>query len=290
MTNGAQATAIKTVDDLFAVIPQFTSHRATSGAVWRLWNTAARDAVDTLFRASGVTPIPFGVFGDLVFPYIEMGAINSLDLFGMDELIIFAFYHANRHRYRRVVDFGANIGLHSTILGRCGFEVRSFEPDPVHIGLLEKTLSNNHIKTELHRTAISVEDGEMEFVRVLGNTTGSHLAGAKAAPYGQLERFIVKVESARPHLEWADLAKIDIEGHEASLICSLPPDIWLKTDAVLEVGTAVNAAAIFDYLSTSKVRMMAQKTGWQEVKSLADMPTSHRDGSLFLTSKDQMPW
>jgi len=290
MTTDSQMAATKVVDDLFAVIPQFIEHHATSGPVWRLWNKAARDAVATLFRSSGTNPVAFGPFGDLVFPYIEMGAINSLDLFGMDELILFAFYRANMHRYRHVVDFGANIGLHTTILGRCGYEIRSFEPDPFHISLLETTIANNRIKTELHRAAISVEDGEMEFVRVLGNTTGSHLAGAKSDPYGVLERFNVKVEAAIPHLEWADLAKIDIEGHEAMLICAMPADVWLKTDAVLEIGTPTNAAAIYKHLADSKVKMLAQKIGWRQVRSLADMPTSHRDGCLFLTSKDAMPW
>ncbi len=33
----------------------------------------------------------FGPFGALNFPYREMGAITSLQLFGLDELIIFAF-------------------------------------------------------------------------------------------------------------------------------------------------------------------------------------------------------
>ncbi len=290
MTNDPKAGAISALDDLFAVIPQFPRHHSTHGPLWRLWNKVANQSVHQLFNDRVAKPVRFGPFGELVFPYVEMGTINSLDLFGLDELILFSFYNANRSTYRKVVDFGTNIGLHTTVLGRCGFEVRSFEPDPVHIALLETTLANNTVKTDLHRAAVSITDGEMEFVRVLGNTTGSHLAGAKANPYGDLERFKVKVEAALPHLQWADLAKIDIEGHEAALLTSLPAEIWLSTDAVMEIGTAANAEAIYNYLSATSVNMFAQKTGWNKVQSLADMPTSHRDGSLFLTGKTAMPW
>src|SRR5690349_11853642 len=86
------------------------------------------------FRGSSLagaaaTPIPFGPFGPLALPYRRMGAIDSVDLFGLDELILFAFYWANRSRYRRSVDIGANIGLHSIVMARCGLAVRSFEPD-----------------------------------------------------------------------------------------------------------------------------------------------------------------
>ena len=234
--------------------------------------------------------VRFGPFGELVFPYVEMGAINSLDLLGMDELILFSFYWANRFRYRKVVDFGANIGLHSTILHKCGYKVRCFEPDPVHLKLLERTFALNDVNVEIHKSAVSFENGELEFVRVLGNTTGSHLSGAKPNLYGELERFKVPVEAAQPHLQWADLAKIDIEGHEAELICALPAEIWLSTDAVLEVGRAENAKAIYDYLSGTGVNLFSQKNGWQSVKSVEDVPTSHREGSLFLTGKSEMPW
>ena len=37
-------------------------------------------------------------------------------------------------------------------------------------------------------------------------------------------------------------------------------------------------------------KLFAQKINWQRVRSIAAMPTSHRDGSLFVTKKDQMPW
>jgi FkbM family methyltransferase len=281
---------VQLIKDLFAAIPSLPERHATSDPVWRIWNAAARHSIERLFSSTTPAPVPFGPLGNLIFPYVEMGAIDSRDLFGLDELILFAFYVTNRARYRRVVDFGTNLGLHSMIMARCGFDVRSFEPDPRHVQLLRRNLSLNRLDVDVHEAAVSVQSGEMEFTRVLGNTTGSHLSGAKAAPYGELERFPVKVEAAVPHLAWADLAKIDIEGHEAVLITGLPPETWADTDAVMEIGTAENSMLIFEHLHRSSINMFAQKIGWQRVTALVDMPTSHRDGSLFLSAKSRMPW
>jgi hypothetical protein len=125
---------------------------------------------------------------------------------------------------------------------------------------------------------------------VLGNTTGSHLAGSKRDPYGELERFEVRVESAAPHLAWADLAKIDIEGHEKDLFLETEKSVWRTTDAMAEVGSEENAGAIWDAFRDTDVHLFAQKTSWQRVTRFADMPTSHRDGSLFVSAKPAVPW
>lgn len=276
-------------DDLFAVIGELPSRHAPSDPMWRVWKAAALPAIAAAFRESD-TPQLFGPFGPISMPYFKMGNIDSLDLFGLDELIIFAFYHANRNRYRKVVDFGANIGLHTILLSRCGFSVRSFEPDPVHLERLKSNMALNNVTSDVHAAAVSLTDGKTEFVRVMGNTTGSHIKGAKSDPYGPIAVFEVRLEAAAPHLAWADLAKIDIEGHEAALLTGLPHDTWRSVDAILEVGTGENAQQIFAYFNGSQVNLFAQKIGWKRVKKLSDMPTSHRDGSLFLTTKGEMPW
>jgi len=276
-------------DDLFQALPRQPARHATSDPMWRQWNAALRPAVEQAFRDGG-GPVAFGPFGELRFPYFRMGNIDSLDLFGLDELVMFAFYDANRGTYRKAVDFGANIGLHSIILSRCGFEVRSFEPDPVHLKLLKDNLASNAARAEVHAAAVSFENGEAEFVRVLQNTTGNHLKGAKTDPYGGTDVFKVAVEAAAPHLEWADFAKIDIEGHEAAVLTHLPRDTWAKTDALVEVGTEANAKEIFDYFKGSEINLFAQKIGWSKVSRAEDMPASHRDGSLFMSGRAAMPW
>ena len=39
-----------------------------------------------------------------------------------------------------------------------------------------------------------------DFFRVMGKTTGRHLAGSKSDPYGDLDRFEVTVTAAASHL------------------------------------------------------------------------------------------
>jgi len=185
---------------------------------------------------------------------------------------------------------GANIGLHSLIMARCGFEVVSYEPDPIHVALLKRNLRHNGIKTvEVVSAAVSDAPGKAEFVRLLGNTTGSHLAGAKANPYGDVERFMVDVTPAADIIGAFDLVKIDAEGHEARILLSTQGEDWLRTDAMLEIGSAKNAAAIFEHCDRLGVRIFTQKTGWRRARTLAELPTSYREGSAFLTRREIMP-
>lgn len=279
------------LSDLIAALITVPDRHAPDSTLYRLLKQVARSEVERLFSPVEARPQPFGPFGEIVFPYHKMGAIDSLDLFGLDELIIFGFYWRNRGRYRRVADIGANIGLHSLALGRCGFEVRSYEPDPAHFALLKRNLERNGLdRVTPVMAAVSKSDGVMEFVRVLGNTTGSHLAGSKQNPYGELERFPVQVEAIGPILEWADLAKIDAEGHEREILLATGAHHWRSCDAMVEIGTEANAEAVFGHFKAIGVGMFAQKTGWRPVERVEQMPTSYRDGSLFISRESSMPW
>ncbi|MGE3856742.1 MAG: FkbM family methyltransferase [Dehalococcoidia bacterium] len=289
MSDGAHGVDV--IEALIEALPQVASAHAPSGPLHALLSQVARDEVARRFGPETDGQAPFGPFGPLAFPYTSMGSISSLHLFGLDELILFSFYRANRGRYRRVADLGSNIGLHSLVLDRCGYEVRAFEPDPVHFDLLSRNLAANgatHVTPA--NVAVSIEDGEHEFVRVVGNTTGSHLSGAKANPYGELERFTVRLVGVAPLLEWADLLKIDIEGHEAELLCATTAAQWADTDAMVEIGTPENARLVFDHFQREGVHLFAQKIGWRRVTRVEDMPGGYVDGSLFITRRDGVPW
>jgi FkbM family methyltransferase len=279
-----------TLDGLLTALPAIHPHHVPGTPLYDLLKQVASREVESLFR-SGAAESRFGPFGGLTFPYESMGAVDSLNLFDLDELILFSFYWCNRQRYRRVVDIGANIGLHSIVLARCGFEVRCYEPDPRHFRLLKRNLAaNGCARVTPVNAAVSRQPGRMEFVRVLGNTTGSHLAGAKPAPYGELERFPVDVAAIGPLLQWADLVKLDVEGHEAEILLATTREHWSGTDAVVEIGSQANAEAVFDHLEQLGVRMFSQKQGWAPVDDGSMMPTSYRDGSLFITCRTAMPW
>ncbi len=278
------------IDLLLEAIAESRHAHIPSTRLYQLIKSLVRPEFEKAFSSTVGVAQPFWKFGELSLPYTKMGAIDSIDLFGLDELIIFSFYHANRNRYRRVIDIGANLGLHSIVLSLCGFEVKCFEPDPWHFSILSKNLTaNGATSVSSFPAAVSLDDGEAQFVRVLGNTTGSHLDGAKDS-YGDKEHFTVKTMAIQPLFAWADLAKIDAEGHEKVLLLTATKEIMATTDIMVEIGSTENAVAVFDHFSALGVNLFAQKIGWKPAQSANDLPTSHREGSLFLSMKPTMPW
>lgn len=276
---------------MIVALPDLRQHHAPTSEVYAMLEAVARKEVEATFAGETAEPKEFGPYGQLVFPYTKMGAIDSLDLFGLDELIIFSFYWRNRNRYRRVLDLGANIGLHSIMLGRAGFTVTCYEPDPHHFGLLNRNLTNNAITTVTPtQAAVATEAGKLEFVRVLGNTTGSHLAGSKAKVYGDVERFEVEAVTFNSIAEGVDFIKMDVEGQEKKILTATSAAQWAAMDMMCEIGSPENAAAVFEHFKAIGVNTFAQKINWAKVEKLEDMPTSYHDGSLFISAKAEMPW
>jgi FkbM family methyltransferase len=278
--------------EIIDALPALATQHARTSTTYQALDARARTAV----AASGLTQesgeaVSLGSFGSIIFPFSRMGAISTLELFGLDELIIFSFYWVNRNRYRRAADIGANLGLHSILMGKCGWKVMAYEPDPEHAKLLRNNLDrNDSASVELVEAAVSDKPGKLEFVRVLGNTTSSHLAGAKNDAYGPLERFPVKVETIAAIMPTVDFIKMDVEGQEKVIILGTSAGHWERTDMMVEVGSEDNAAAIFSHLQKIGVRAFAQKLGWNQVNSVDQMPTHYKNGSLFITRKPAMPW
>jgi FkbM family methyltransferase len=287
----ARAVHAPRLGQLLSALPSVAPWHAPGGELYRLLADVAREEVARLFAEEEPRPVQIQSLGPLVLPYHKMGAIDSLDLFGLDELILLSFYMTNRHRYRRAADIGANLGLHSIALHRCGFEVRAFEPDPLHHELLTRNLRlNDAIAVVAHQLAVSDHNGQSGFVRVLNNTTGSHLEGAKPPAHGPLKSITVETTEIGPIIAWADLIKLDAEGHEKPILLATDRDDWQRTDAVVEVGSPDNAAAIFEHFEQLGVGLFAQRLGWRPVTRVEDMPASYRDGSLFISCRESMPW
>ncbi|MDC0076335.1 FkbM family methyltransferase [Gammaproteobacteria bacterium] len=280
------------IGSIIESLPELASHHARTSDTYKTLDQNALSLVAVSnFVHESAEAVELGSFGRIVFPYTQMGAISTLDLFGLDELIIFAFYWANRDLYRKSADIGANLGLHSILMGKCGWQVTAYEPDPDHATRLLHNLElNNSTTVTLAQAAVSDKPGTLEFVRVLGNTTSSHLAGAKDNAYGELEKFPVTVEAIAGIMEVVDFVKMDAEGQEKTIILGTETKHWQNTDMIVEVGTKENAVAIYGHLQKIGVRAFAQKLGWAEVMSLDDMPTHYTQGSLFLTQKSKMPW
>lgn len=281
----------KVLELLFKALPSVSSFHSPASVLYPFLKAVARKEIEGLYSNNVSGAIVIFPFGEISFPYFNMGNIDSLNLFDVDELILFSYYYANKNIYKNVLDIGANIGLHSIILGKCGYHVRAFEPDPVHFNKLsENILANDSTNVEIYNVAVSSCFGKMEFVRVLGNTTGSHIAGSKLDPYGELEKIMVEVVPIREHLRWADLIKLDAEGHEKEIIGATDPGDWEGKDAVVEITYRENAEYIFNFFKGSDVKLFSQKTNWELVRGIDDMPFSHHDGSLFLSSAKCKVW
>lgn len=237
--------------------------------------------------------LTLGELESIDFPYFVMGNIDSAKLFGLDELILFSFYYVNRNKYKKTLDLGANIGLHTLVMKKLGFQVTSYEPDSVHLAQIEKVMKLNDLSTEgLTPRAISDKRGTMEYVRILGNTTGSHLVGSKNDVYGETEVINVEVDDILEVLSQGnfDFVKMDVEGHEAVLLNRITAQSILKTDIMLEIGSETNAKEIFTILTDNKIPAYAQKINWERVAKLEDLPSHHTHGSLFLSMQGPPNW
>jgi len=278
---------------LFDYLADQNDRHARSTSWWQFNDKVIRQEIAELRpRFDSLSSLGVGPLRNFKFSYHEMGNIDSLDLFGLDELIIFSFYWRNRDIYRNVVDLGANIGLHSTMLGIMGYSVTAFEPDPVHCEMLEKHLVMNSVQDQvvLFDEAVTASGGPVEFIRVLGNTTGSHVSGAKGMPYGDIQSFTVQSRSVAEAVASADLVKMDVEGLEADLLESLSDSGFGDVDLICEVGSESSARRIWSGVRTSEINVFSQKSNWRVVQRMEDLPTSYREGSVFISKRHEMPW
>ena len=229
-------------------------------------------------------PIDFGDIA-LTLPYFKMGTCNTINLFNLDEMILLSFYWHNKNRYSSVVDIGANVGLHSIFMEKCGFKVSSYEPDEKHYNELVKNLKlNNCNSVDVHKKAVSNNNGIAKFIRILDNTTSSHVEGSKDNVYGPTEVVEVPTVNVNDILDGVDLVKIDAEGHEATILESLNIEAFDSLDMVLEVGSSRNAKIIFDKFS-GNCNILSQKLNWNPIDKMEDIPVSYKEGSLFISRR-----
>ena len=229
------------------------------------------------------------LIGNFKLPFYNMGNINSSHLLGLDEIIIFTFYVLRRKKINKVADLGANIGMHSIILGKLGFKVRAYEPDPDHALQFKININLNKLKNiSLIKKAVDTKIGNVLFTKIINNTTGSFIKKAKKKTYGPVKRFKVKTEKFSNILKWADLVKMDVEGLESDLIKSIKSKDLHNKEIILEVGSKNNAKKIFGYSKKEGYNLFSQKIAWKKVKNLTDIPISYKDGSLIISLEDKL--
>ena len=275
-----------------ALAASHCEHRHESGLYAMLKGMCKSYVQESGLSRSEPTTVSFGEFGDLCFPYTSFGSISSLDLFGLDELIMFSFYLRNRDKYRKVLDIGGNIGLHSIMMKKLGWDVTAYEPDPLHCQLFERNIGLNRLNNvRLCQNAVFDRESNMTFIRVEGNTTGSHIRGLKPDPYGDLFEFDVKSLDILGELEGVDFIKLDAEGAEHVILTRIPVERFESLDVMAEVSTKETAKKLFDHFSTIDfVNIYSQKNDWRKISSIDDLPSSHREGSVFISNKGSVPF
>jgi FkbM family methyltransferase len=283
---GDQSNLKEFVESIFMLIPGITVFHSKDKELYSLFDRI----IKTHFANSIQGTLDIVPLDGMVWPRINMGNVSSYDFFSFEEFIVFSFYWINRNIYRTAFDFGANIGLHSIVLSRFGYEVHAFEPDPTHYNWLIENLSANHCqRVSPNQQAVSNRSGVSDFVRVKGNTTANHILGARDF-YGEVEYLKVATVAFSAIGVVPDLMKIDIEGHEKTLLLSIDQATWGKTDAIVDVHGPTNSQALFDHFHGSGINLFAQKRGWQKVERVEDMPMNNKQGLLFISKKPEMPW
>ena len=227
----------------------------------------------------------FKEFKTIKFPFYSMGKINTKDLFQLNEFIVFYFYHKFKDQYKNVADFGANTGLHSIILSKLGFNVTSYEPDPVIFKKLRQNLKLNKCKNvKIINKAIYTKSKNLRFVRVTDNLTGSHVLNYKKS-YGNKKLITVKAENVNKIINNFDLIKMDIEGLESKIICSINQKKYLTTDFILEITNKKNLLKIFKFLKKNNLKSYSQKNNFNLNKRINHFPHSHHEGLLFVSQR-----
>ena len=283
--------SIKRVNDILTSLPEISNNHARNSNIYTLLNNILIEDIDTIYNNN--EKFHFGYFGDIYMPYVSFGAINTKDLFGLDELIIFSHYNKMRTKYETALDLGANIGLHSILMAKCFNKVISFEPDEFHSKIFKKNIKKNKLSNvKLVKKAISSVEDKLEFTRLKGNTTGSHISGSKDNVYGEIEKFYVKCTTLENIINKykPNFIKMDIEGQEKDVLLSTDIKVLKNIDMMIEISNEESAEKVFHYFRDSDINLFSQKTNWGKVINKKDMPFSYKEGSLFLSSKNTMEW
>jgi len=280
------------MNNLFLTLQQTAEHHNHETPFYKFMSATCESMIkDSAFSCENIEPVDFGDFGNLILPYYSMGNIDSLKLFGLDELIIFAFYLHNKNKYKKTADMGANIGLHSILMSRLGWNVTAYEPDPIHVKKIKQHIKLNKVKNiNICENAISNVNEGLLFTRLAGNRTGSHLKGFKENVYGDIDEFKVNCLALSDLMSQFDFIKMDIEGAEANALCSTSITDWDNTDIMLEVGSVENATKIWNHMNHCKLQIYSQKSGWSKINSLDELPTSYKEGSIFITKDKSIDW
>ena len=133
---------------------------------------------------------------------------------------------------------------------------------------------------------MSNKSGNVYFNRIKNNLTGSHILGMKENVYGPIDKFKVKSININSIIKSKDLIKIDAEGAESDIICSIKKENLKDISIIFEINNKTNKRNIYKFTKKNNLNLYSQKINWRKVNYLRDLPNNYKDGSVFLSKKE----
>lgn len=224
-------------------------------------------------------------FGDIIVPKANNGIKkNFYDLFAFHELSLFAKYIKLKNKFNYALDIGANLGLHTIILSRLGYNVKSFEADPTTFKKLKINLERNLCQNyKIYNFAVSDFNGSSKFYQVTDNLTANTLENSSKKVYGKFKVIKVNVKKIAKYLPKSNvLIKLDVEGAEYNILKTIKFSNNYKKKIFLEVNDNISAEKIFNFVKSKNLNCFAEINLWKKVKYLSEMPSNWKHGSILI--------
>ena len=243
-----------------------------------------------VFGPDGPQRIHLKKIGTIHIPFFSYGNITSINMWDLEDMILFSYYLKKSNYYDAAYDLGANIGFHSIVFSKLGYKkITCFEPEVDHLKQIKKNLKlNNSEAVKICPKAVFNKSKKVQFNKIHGNTTSSHILNAKKNPYGEITKYYVQSIDVKQILpkKGKSIFKIDIENVEGVVIRRTTANNWKFFDAFVEIGSQQNAKKIFEHCKKIKVNIFAHKIKWKKVKKFTDMPKSYHDGLVFISNSN----
>ncbi len=260
-----------------------------------------RDRLALLRKVVGAIPVGIGVGGrkrELAFKPLDalfrkrvgrsistsVGPIEINEEHAPERLLAYAFENVYRHyrgsplgrflaaeRPELFIDIGSNLGLYAMIAKSLGCRTACFEPEPSHADFLAR---NYMAVGVVHQVALSDTVGSLPLYYNGSNPGATSLVTA--------DNYEPSVEEVRVDLfdhVWAEelehavdehvVIKIDVEGHEASVVRGMAaalssgfrPVLWIEVRGNGSSRAAGSWRSVRDVLSSFEYRMLDPVTG-----------------------------
>ena len=273
------------IESIFKLIPEIKDYHSHDSELFQFLNQLIKDEFKNKPSLNNIEP-----FSNLKWPLVNLGNINSTDFITLGEMILYSYYFIHKDSYSTAFDVGANFGSDSLVLGYFGYDVYSFEPDYKIFDLLNKNILQNNLNNiKTINKALSSKSETVNFRKVVGNETASHIEGERNF-FGESELFQIETMKFDEVGAIPDLMKINIEGHEKDLVPSIRKEIWEQCDVFIELHGEDCAKVVYDYLNSININIFSQKINWKQVSKLEDMAYTHHEGYIFASRKKTMQW